>query len=63
MTGEVVAAGTAKPPLYAELTPEQRFRAMAQLCARQWLASGRALPELGPRSTWPGEVFRLPWAT
>lgn len=62
MTGEVVIAGTPKALLYAALGPEERFRAMARLCERQWLVSGRPLPDAGPRNTWPGGVFPLPWA-
>lgn len=62
MTGEIVAAGIEKPLLYDNLTPEERIGAMAVLVRRQWLMSGRRLPEPTPRSTWPGEVFELPWA-
>jgi len=43
-----------RPELYIDLTPTERFYAMARLCARQWLAHHPPPPKL-PRSEWPGE--------
>jgi hypothetical protein len=56
--GEVIAAGTPKPPLYAELSLLERLAHMTALSRRQAALSGAAQPPL-PRSAWPGEVFRL----
>jgi hypothetical protein len=56
--GEVIAARTPKPALYAELSPQERFAAMTKLCEAQWLASHRMI-ERKSRSEWPGESFRI----
>lgn len=58
MWGEKVLAGTPKPELYIDLSPTERFYAMARLCARQWLAH-HPLPSRLPRSEWPGEKFDI----
>lgn len=57
-TGEVVARGTPKPPLYSDLTLPERLAHMTALVARQAAASGTLEPRL-PRSQRPGTVFRI----
>jgi len=41
-------------------TPEQRLAAMARLCRRAWLASGREWPNRIPRAELPSMISR-PW--
>lgn len=56
MTFEVVALGTPAPPLHSGESPEERWAAMARLCLRAWLATGRPLPSTR-RADVPGERF------
>lgn len=58
MQGEVTVGHAPKGPLYAALTLEERFDAMASLCARHWEVANGPIKAL-PRSEWPGEVFEL----
>lgn len=54
--GAVVPAGAPKPPLYADMSPEQRLMALAALNARVWEAAGLLpLPPL-ERAQWPGAI-------
>lgn len=48
-----------EPALHDDDTPEQRLAAMAALCRRAWIASGRTWPTRVPRAELPGEVFRI----
>lgn len=56
--GEKVLAGTPKAELYLDLSPIERFEAMARLCLAQWLANN-PLPARLERSQWPGEKFEI----
>ena len=56
--GEVVAARTPKPALYAPLTDNERLAAMSKLCENRWLAAHGVI-ERRSRSEWPGESFRI----
>ncbi len=58
MPGEIVQSGTAKPNLYAQLSPIERFAYMSELCRTQWEASGRVIAQT-PRSKWPGQIFEI----
>jgi hypothetical protein len=56
MLVEPIASLDEERPLHDETTPEDRLQAMAQLCRRAWLATGRPWPSC-PRAELPGELF------
>ncbi|MEM1414411.1 MAG: hypothetical protein AAGH15_05905 [Myxococcota bacterium] len=62
MVGEVIAPGDPEPDLYDELSPVERWAALCELNERLARVAGQARP-IPARREWPGEVFRLPWAS
>ncbi|MEO0323365.1 MAG: hypothetical protein AAF447_10440 [Myxococcota bacterium] len=62
MSGDVIAPGDPEPDLYAGLSPVERWAALSELNERLARVAGEARP-IPPRHEWPGEVFRLPWAS
>ncbi|MBN8615983.1 MAG: hypothetical protein J0L92_35660 [Deltaproteobacteria bacterium] len=59
MIFEPIASLHEEAVLHDDDTPEQRLAAMALLCRRAWLASGREWPNRIPRAELPGAVFRI----